>query len=143
MIHLKKSTERVRFEGIYGGRQALVSRGSLILIQEYVLEHNGPGVWRGNLLLDFCVLSREEAGRLENWGIWPTCKSHRHIKKIAGLAAVEASTHRFVGGPDTKVKFISAITPIDCSQLWQPVQCHSEDGAKLAGMRTWGLRPIR
>lgn len=92
---------------------------------------------------EICVLSLEEAGRLENWGIWPACKAHLHMKKRKALEAVEAETHRFVGGPDTKVEFASAIVPVNTTRIWTPVQCHSMDGKTVMGMRTWGLQPLR
>jgi hypothetical protein len=97
--------------------------------------------------LDVCVLSQEEAGRLENWGIWPNCKAHLHIKKSRALEAVEKlETHRFIGGEDTSVKAVghlSMIVPIDTTRIWSPVQCHNAEGMTLRGMRTWGLRPLK
>lgn len=93
--------------------------------------------------MDICVLSAEETGRLEHYGIWPSCKAHRHMKKELALAAIKAETHRFVGGPDTRVEFCSAIVEVNTTRIWSPVQCHSADGAVLIGMRTWGLRPLQ
>ena len=94
--------------------------------------------------LDICVLSVEEAGRLENYGIWPMCKAHRHMSRNAATDSVLCDeTHRFVGGPDTKVAFVSAIVPVDCSRIWSPVQCHDTDGKAILGFRTWGLKPAR
>lgn len=97
----------------------------------------------GELSKEICILSLEECGRLEHWGIWPTCKAHLHMKKSKAIAAVTAETHRFVGGPDTKVEYVSAIVPVNTSRVWTPVQCHSVDGKLLLGMRTWGLAPLR
>lgn len=94
--------------------------------------------------MSICVLSLEEAGRLEHYGIWPTCKAHRHMKKDDAIAAVsKAETHRFVGGPDTAVEFVSAIVPVNTDRIWCPVQCHHESGKAIMGMRTWGLKPLR
>jgi hypothetical protein len=93
--------------------------------------------------LSVCVLSSEEAGRLENYGIWPTCKAHLHWNKEKAVAAVEADTHRFVGGPDTAVDFVSAIVMASESRLWEPVACHDLNGRAIQGMRTWGKTPLR
>lgn len=94
--------------------------------------------------MDICVLSEAEAGRLEHYGIWPVCKNHRHVKRQEALDAVARDeTHRFVGGPDTKVAYVSAIMPVNTTRVWCPVQCHNDDGMTLMGMRTWGLRPLR
>lgn len=59
------------------------------------------------------------------------------------LTAVEQETHRFVGGPDTKVEFVSAIVAVNTSRVWSPVQCHDETGLRVLGLRTWGLQPLR
>lgn len=107
------------------------------------LEH-AITIERAGLTLDVCVLSLEEAGRLENWGIWPTCKAHHHMSKSRAVEAVsKAETHRFVGGPDTKVGFASAIVEVNTTRIWSPVQCHHESGKAIMGMRTWGLKPLR
>lgn len=92
--------------------------------------------------LDICVLSLEEAGRLEHYGIWPACKAHRHMKKTAALEAIKAETHRFVGGPDTKIEFASCIVEVNTTRIWSPVACHDIDGKTIQGMRTWGLQPL-
>ncbi len=91
------------------------------------------------------MLSLEEAGRLENYGFWPVCKSglHKHIRKSKALQAVKEETHRFVGGPDTKVGFVSAIVAVNTSRVWTPVACHDEAGKLVIGLRTWGLQPLR
>jgi hypothetical protein len=94
------------------------------------------------LSLDICVLSMEEAGRLENYSIFPSCKKHLHIKRSKADAAVQAETHRYIGGNDTKVAGIghlSMIVPVNCGALWQPVACHGYDGKAIMGFRTWGL----
>lgn len=91
--------------------------------------------------LDICVLSLEEAGRLEVYGIWPRCKAHIHMKKNAAELAIRQETHRFVGGPNTKIEFATAIVPVNTSGMWGPVQCHDYNGKTLQGFRTWGLQP--
>jgi hypothetical protein len=87
------------------------------------------------------VLSLEETGRLENYGVWPVCRNHRHVPKRDAVKAVEAEEFRFVGGPDTAVAFVSAIVPVNTSGMWVPVQCHDYDGRKIQGFRTWGIAP--
>lgn len=91
--------------------------------------------------MDICILSLEEAGRLEHYGIWPACKAHRHMKKQDAFAAVLAETHRFVGGADTQVEFVSAIVAVNTTRVWSPVQCHDANGRLVLGLRTWGLQP--
>ena len=54
--------------------------------------------------MDVCMLSPSEAGRLEHYGLWPACKSHRHIKRREADQLIQESTHRYVGGEDTEVK---------------------------------------
>jgi len=66
------------------------------------------------------------------------------MKKTEAAEAVsKAETHRFVGGPDTAVGFVSAITPASESRLWEPVACHDMNGRALQGFRTWGKAPQR
>ena len=90
--------------------------------------------------MDVCVLSVEEASRLENYAIWPACKSHRHIKKREAVEMITAETHRFVGGLDTRILTpVSMIVPVALGRAWQPVPCCNVDGSRLLGMRTWGL----
>ena len=92
---------------------------------------------------DVCVLSLEEAGRLENWGIWPTCKAHRHVKNREAQEAAKAGLVRFLGGLGTKILDpVSMVVPV-AVQMWQPVACHNVDGSSLHGMRTWGLPSTR
>ena len=94
--------------------------------------------------MDVCLLSSSEAARLENWGIWPTCKSHHHVKKREALAMVEADSHRFVGGADTRVKTpVTMIVPLSEPVIWQPVACRNTDGSQLLGMRIWGRPATR
>jgi hypothetical protein len=94
--------------------------------------------------LDICVLSLEEAGRLEHYGVWPSCKAHHHISGTKALDFVtKDETHRFVGGPDTKIEFASAIVSVNTTRIWCPVACHHESGKAIMGMRTWGLQPLR
>lgn len=89
-----------------------------------------------------CILSPEEAGRLEHFGIWPACKSHVHVKKSEAAEMIAAETHRFVGGVDTKVHdYVSMIAPVGEPVMWVPVPCHAADGTMLMGMRTWGNAP--
>lgn len=84
--------------------------------------------------LDVCVLSATEAGRLENWSIWPKCKHHRHIKQREAKAGVESGEYRFIGGEGTKVQGpVSMVVPIRVKP-WQPVPT-----AGLMGLRTWGV----
>lgn len=65
------------------------------------------------------------------------------MRKKAAQQAVEADTHRFVGGPDTKVEYVSAIVEVDNTRIWSPVKCHDTDGKLIMGLRTWGLQPLR
>jgi hypothetical protein len=89
-------------------------------------------------------LSFEETGRLEHYGIWPSCKAHLHVSKTKALEMVaKAETHRFVGGPDTRVGFVSAIMRIPEAKIWEPVACHDWSGRALQGYRTWGVQPTR
>lgn len=92
--------------------------------------------------MDICILSPEETGRLEHYGIWPTCKAHLHMSKTKAIEAVASETHRFVGGPDTKVGFASAVVETNTTRIWSPVQCHDATGKAVRGMRTWGLKPL-
>jgi hypothetical protein len=90
--------------------------------------------------LDICVLSLEEAGRLEHWGRWPTCKAHRHISRSAAAEGLSAGLLRFVGGPDTKITSpVSMVVEIRVRE-WVPVKTSMEDGTPIMGLRTWGLQ---
>jgi hypothetical protein len=115
--------------------------------------------------LDICVLSAEEAARFENYGIWPTCKAHRHMKRSKALAAIHADTHRFVGGPNTKVltpvSMVAELnhtfegevvcdicgkqreSPIHRVRGWRPQQAHNLNGSPVMGFKIWGLAAIR
>lgn len=53
---------------------------------------------------DICLLSQTEARQLEFWGIWPSCRRHRHLKRRAAQLLIEGTTHRYVGGKDTKTQ---------------------------------------
>lgn len=87
-----------------------------------------------------CILSPEEAGRLEHFGIWPACKSHIHVKKSEAAEMIAAETHRFVGGTDTRVHdYVSMIVPVVTGKMWCPVPACNNDGSRLIGFRTWGL----
>jgi hypothetical protein len=92
--------------------------------------------------MDVCVLSVEEAGRLEHYGVWPKCKHHRHVKRWMADGMSEAGTHRFLGGEDSKYECHSYLVPLSI-QLWAPVACHDYSGKALRGMRTWGAQPVR
>ena len=91
--------------------------------------------------VEVCILSIEESARLENFGIWPSCRNHRHAKKAAAQEMVNTDEFRFVGGPNTKVKYCTAIVATRESAGWVPVACHDWDGHLLIGMRVWGNRP--
>lgn len=96
--------------------------------------------------MQICVLSAEEAGRIEHWGVWPVCKGHKHISRSAAHKAVADDTHRFVGGADTAIAdagVVTMIVPVNTARIWSPVQCHSEDGKTIMGFRSWGLKPLR
>lgn len=94
--------------------------------------------------MDICVLSLEEAGRLEHYGIWPTCKAHRHMTRNQAMTAVAVSeTHRFVGGPDTRIAFASAIVEVNTVRMWEPTACHDTSGRPIQGFRTWGMKPLK
>lgn len=85
-----------------------------------------------------CVLSSEEAGRLENWGIWPACKAHKHISKEEADKQAASGMMRFVGGRKTRANGdVTMVTPNHIG-MWEPVQT-----TKLMGFRTWGLKPAR
>jgi hypothetical protein len=94
------------------------------------------------LTLSICVLSVEETARLEHWNAWPTCKGHRHVDKAEATALVADATHRWVGGDNTKVKFVSAIVRVPV-QMWEPIACRNWDGHLLQGLRVWGNRATR
>lgn len=95
------------------------------------------------ITVDVCLLSSQEAGRFEHWGIWPKCKGHRHLKRDAALAGALAGEYRFIGGEGTQVPGpVSMVTKTRVS-MWKPVQAHNEDGSAVIGLRTWGLAPQR
>ena len=98
-----------------------------------------------SLSVEYCVLSVEEAARLENWGVWPCCrKTHLHINKTKALEMVRAETHRLVGGVDTRVRdAVTMIVPVAVGRMWRPVQAHNVDGSMIMGFRTWGLERTR
>jgi hypothetical protein len=84
--------------------------------------------------LDVCVLSAEEAGRLEHWGIWPTCKAHHHIKKREAVEGAAAGLVRYLGGEGTKIQYPVSMVTATRIDIWQPVPT-----AGVIGLRTWGL----
>jgi hypothetical protein len=94
---------------------------------------------------DVCLLTLEEAGRLEHYGVWPTCRSgmHRHVTRREAEELVAADVCRYVGGADTKIQYASAIVRCSAVRVWEPVQANREDGVKLQGFRTWGLKPTK
>ena len=58
-----------------------------------------------------CVLSRQETGQIENYGIWPKCKHHKHVKLKKAATLVATDMYRSVGGEHTAVKTpVSMIT---------------------------------
>ena len=84
---------------------------------------------------DVCVLSTMEAGRLENWDIWPACKQHHHIKRREAQAGAEAGILRYLGGADTKIGIVSMVTAnVEVGKEWRPVATSG-----MMGLRTWGL----
>lgn len=83
--------------------------------------------------LSVCLLSRQEAGRLEHWGIWPKCKMHRHVNNVKAKEMVESGECRFLGGEGTEIGTVSMIVPNHVS-IWKPVPT-----AGMIGLRTWGL----
>jgi hypothetical protein len=92
--------------------------------------------------LNICVLSLQEAARLENYGVWPACKGHRHVDKLVAESMVVDETYRWLGGADTRTKFISAIVPT-AIRMWRPVVCRDWNGRPLMGLRIWGNEATR
>jgi hypothetical protein len=90
--------------------------------------------------MDICVLSSTEAGRLENYGLFPVCKAHRHITKKAAIEGAESGVLRFlmVGLTDDTKKPVSMVTKAGEVSMWQPVPCRNTDGSALMGLRVWG-----
>ena len=100
--------------------------------------HNSVGRGAG-LVTDYCVLSVEEAARLEVYSSWPICREHYHVKKRVALEMLTAETHRLVGGADTKVLHpVSMLVPVSLGRQWRPVPT-----CQLQGFKTWGLAPSR
>jgi len=106
------------------------------------------GAWRNLVggayfkLADYCVLSVEEAARLEVYSAWPRCCDHSHIKRKDALGLVADETHRLVGGQDTKIQFpVTMIVPVALGREWKPVPCRNHDGSMILGLRSWGLSP--
>ena len=91
------------------------------------------------------MLTAAEAGRLEHYGLWPSCKLglHEHVRRSKAEEMVAADTHRFVGGKDTKVICNSYIVETNNGRTWQPVPCHDEGGNLILGFRIWGLPSTR
>jgi hypothetical protein len=92
--------------------------------------------------MDVCMLSMEEAGRLEHYDVWPKCRHHRHVKRREADALAEAGTHRYLGGEGAKHETHFYLVPVSV-QIWQPVACHDWDGRPLMGMRTWGAPGVK
>ena len=105
-----------------------------------------PESWR-SCPLNVCVLSAEDAGRLENYGAWPKCydklRPHRHISQKEAKKGVEAGVLRWLGGDETKIKHPVSMVVMVRISVWQPVQACLEDGTKVLGLRTWGLAKQR
>ena len=55
------------------------------------------------MVTPICVLSAEETGKFEFYGVWPTCKHHKHITRKDAATLIDADTHRYVGGADTAI----------------------------------------
>ena len=91
--------------------------------------------------MDICLLSFEEAGRLEHYGVWPACKSHRHIGKEEAAYGAANGAYRFLGGSGTLIAGPVSMVVSVRSTMWKPVVTSMPDGTKLLGMRTWGLKP--
>ena len=87
-----------------------------------------------------CVLSVQEAARLEHFAIWPKCKEHKHVSKMLADEGVEKDLLRYIGGPDTKIagRIHTMVVTLSEPVIWQPVPCCNYDGSKLQGMRIWG-----
>ena len=90
-----------------------------------------------------CVLSANEAGRLEHYGIWPQCKNHLHVNKRSAAARVTEGACRHVGGEGAEVGEQASMITLNRVTIWQPVQAHMEDGRAVIGLRTWGLKARR
>lgn len=89
--------------------------------------------------MKICMLSVEEAGRLENYGQWPVCKGHLHASKKEVDKLLSSGAVRWVGGEGTCVETPVSMVTLVKVKLWQPVPSRDESGAALLGMRTWGL----
>jgi hypothetical protein len=76
------------------------------------------------------MLNQTETARLENYGIWPSCKRHYHISRREALKMLEADTHRLVGGLNTKVPtYTTMIVPcITNDRVWRNVPCGGPQG---------------
>lgn len=62
--------------------------------------------------IKICVLSVEDTARLENFGHWPRCQSHKHVTIAEANQMVRDDSHRWVGGTDTMVATpVTMITP--------------------------------
>jgi hypothetical protein len=93
---------------------------------------------------EICVLSPEEAGRLENWGIWPLCKAHKHIKRREAADGAKAGLLRYVGGEDTEAHGATSMVVASGEvAMWQPVPCRDLNGREILGLRVWGNAPAR
>jgi hypothetical protein len=90
--------------------------------------------------LSVCILSREEAGQLHWWGIWPHCKRHHHCSKATALEGAKQGLFEFVLDKDDQPT--SMITPSRIG-MWAPVACCDESGKPLMGARVWGLAKAR
>ncbi len=73
-----------------------------------------------------CLLDKTETRKLEDYGIAPSCRNHRHYSRREMLAKVAAGELRWVGEYERRVtetpKYMWAIRrsgPVDC---WQMVE---------------------
>ena len=85
-------------------------------------------------MAEVCILSAQEAGKLEHWGVWPKCKNHRHVKLKAANDAARAGLIRFLGGEGTCVPALARMAVPVRTRIWQPVATSG-----MRGLRTWGL----
>lgn len=66
-----------------------------VLMIPFESSNSRLGIRHGNP----CVLSLEETTRLLDWGIWPGCKCHKHIKKSKASPAIFKRLHAQDGTP--------------------------------------------
>lgn len=86
-----------------------------------------------------CLLSLEEAGRLEHWGIWPKCREHPHCSRKKANEGAAAGTYRYLRSPGGNP--VSAVTDASEPSRWSPQQAHNLDGSVVMGFKVWGNAP--